>query len=178
MRNTGRVTIPTDESFVEGTKEIMQKWGADAVRDCDGTRLPENAKELGKVYNTYFIVRGDNAWARLHPEEAQRIFLLSERVLAVGNSVTIPFMTGFLHDQFDPDYTNIERWQVYDRTTGECLPREAWNVNEKKHEVTILKAKRMHEYTISVTRLTKLWISAAVRGLRSRLTVRWAWANC
>ena len=50
MRNTGRVTIPTDESFVEGTKEIMQKWGADAVRDCDGTRLPENAKELGKVY--------------------------------------------------------------------------------------------------------------------------------
>ena len=92
--------------------------------------------------------------------------------------MTIPFMTGFLHDQFDPDYTNIERWQVYDRTTGECLPREAWNVNEKKHEVTILKAKRMHEYTISVTQLTKLWISAAVRGLRSKLTVRWAWANC
>ena len=60
MKSTGRVTIPTDESFVEGTKEIMQKWGADAVRDCDGTRLPTNAKELGKVYNTYFIVRGDN----------------------------------------------------------------------------------------------------------------------
>ena len=71
--------------------------------------LPANAKELGKVYNTYFIVRGDNAWARLHPEEAQRIFLLSERVLATQNSVTIPFMTGFLRDQFDPDYTNIER---------------------------------------------------------------------
>ena len=55
MKSTGRVTIPTDESFVEGTKEIMQKWGADAVRDCDGTRLPTNAKELGKVYNTYFL---------------------------------------------------------------------------------------------------------------------------
>ena len=109
MKSTGRVTIPTDESFVEGTKEIMKKWGADAVRDCDGTSLPANAKELGKVYNTYFIVRGDNAWARLHPEEAQRIFLLSERVLATQNSVTIPFMTGFLRDQFDPDYTNIER---------------------------------------------------------------------
>ena len=149
MKSIGRVTIPTDESFVEGTKEIMAKWGADAVRDCDGTRLPANAKELGKVYNTYFIVRGDNAWGRKHPEEAQRIFLLSERVLAVGNSVTIPFMTGFLRDQFDPDYTELERWQVYDRTTGECLPREAWNVNEKKHEITILKAKRMHEYTVS-----------------------------
>lgn len=149
MKSTGRVTIPTDESFVEWTKEIMQKWGADAVRDCDGTRLPTNAKELGKVYNTYFIVRGDNEWARLHPEEAQRIFLLSERVLATENSVKIPFMTGFLRDQFDPDYTEIERWQVYDRTTGELLPRAAWKANEKKHEVTVQNAKKMHEYTVS-----------------------------
>lgn len=39
----GRFTIPTDESFVEGTKAIAEKWGADAVRDCDGTRLPKNA---------------------------------------------------------------------------------------------------------------------------------------
>ena len=48
MKMKGRVTIPTDESFVEGTKVIAAKWGADAVRDCDGTRLPTNAKELGK----------------------------------------------------------------------------------------------------------------------------------
>ena len=73
--NKGRFTIPTDESFVEGTKIIAEKWGADAVRDCDGTKLPENASQFGKVYNTYFIVRGDNEWARLHPEEAQRILL-------------------------------------------------------------------------------------------------------
>ena len=37
----GRFTIPTDESFVEGTKAIAEKWGADAVRDCDGTHLPK-----------------------------------------------------------------------------------------------------------------------------------------
>jgi len=30
----GRVTIPTDESFVEGTKKIAELWGADAVRDA------------------------------------------------------------------------------------------------------------------------------------------------
>ena len=35
---------------ISKTKEIMKKWGADAVRDCDGTSLPANAKELGKVY--------------------------------------------------------------------------------------------------------------------------------
>ena len=44
LMKKGRFTIPTDESFVEGTKIIAKKWGADAVRDCDGTRLPENAK--------------------------------------------------------------------------------------------------------------------------------------
>ena len=66
--NNGRFTIPTDESFVEGTKIIAEKWGAHAVRDCDGTRLPENPGRFGKVYNTYFVVRGDNQWARKHPE--------------------------------------------------------------------------------------------------------------
>lgn len=60
----GRITIPTDENFVEGTKKIADLWGADAVRDCDGTHLPKNALEItDKVYNTYFVVRGDNAWA-------------------------------------------------------------------------------------------------------------------
>ena len=44
---------------MEGTREIVKLWGADAVRDCDGTELPKNVKELAeKVYNTYFVVRG------------------------------------------------------------------------------------------------------------------------
>ena len=38
----GRITIPTDENYVEGTKKIADLWGADAVRDCDGTHLPKN----------------------------------------------------------------------------------------------------------------------------------------
>lgn len=38
----GRVTISTDENYVEGTKKIAELWGADAVRDCDGTAQPEN----------------------------------------------------------------------------------------------------------------------------------------
>ena len=42
----GRVTIPTDENYVEGTKKIAELWGADAVRDCDGTHLPKNALEI------------------------------------------------------------------------------------------------------------------------------------
>ena len=145
----GRFTIPTDESFVEGTKAIAEKWGADAVRDCDGTRLPKNAGQFGKVYNTYFVVRGDNDWARKHPEEAQRIFLLSERKLAVGKTTEIEIMKGFLADEFSPDYTYIGLWQVYDRTTGEEVPRSDWQADEKSGVVTIENCKEFHEYTVT-----------------------------
>lgn len=145
----GRFTIPTDESFVEGTKEIAEKWGADAVRDCDGTRLPKNAGQFGKVYNTYFVVRGDNDWARKHPEEAQRIFLLSERKLAVGKATDIEIMKGFLADEFSPDYTYIGLWQVYDRTTGEEVSRSDWRADEKSGVVTIENCKEFHEYTVT-----------------------------
>ncbi len=48
----GRVTIPTDENYVEGTKKIADLWGADAVRDCDGTHLPKNALEIAEKYTT------------------------------------------------------------------------------------------------------------------------------
>ena len=48
----GRVTIPTDENYVEGTKKIAELWGADAVRDCDGTTLPKNALEIAERCTT------------------------------------------------------------------------------------------------------------------------------
>ena len=32
---TGRVTIPTDVDVVPETLELVKRWGADAIRDCD-----------------------------------------------------------------------------------------------------------------------------------------------
>lgn len=63
-------------------------------------------------------MRGDNEWARQHLEEAQRIFLLSNRNLATNETLEIEIMKGFLKDEFDPDYAYIGLWEVYDRTTG------------------------------------------------------------
>ena len=40
IKRTGRVTIPTDLDVVPETLEIMKRWGADAIRDCDGTDFP------------------------------------------------------------------------------------------------------------------------------------------
>ena len=58
---TGRVTIPTDMDVVPQTLEIMKRWGADAIRDCDGTDFPQQLRDTGaKVYATYYTTRKEN----------------------------------------------------------------------------------------------------------------------
>ena len=55
MKRTGRVTIPTNLDVVPETIEILKRWGADAIRDCDGTEFPEELTKVGaKIYSTYF----------------------------------------------------------------------------------------------------------------------------
>ena len=57
----GRVTIPTDVDVVPETLELVKRWGADAIRDCDGTDYPEELKNVdAKVYSTYYTTRKDN----------------------------------------------------------------------------------------------------------------------
>ena len=72
IRKTGRVTIPTDLDVVPETLEILKKWGADAIRDCDGTDFPQQLKDAdAKIYSTYYTTRKDNAWAKANPDEVQ-----------------------------------------------------------------------------------------------------------
>ncbi len=55
---TGRVTIPTNLDIVPETIELMKRWGADAIRDCDGTEFPRELVETGaKIYATYYTTR-------------------------------------------------------------------------------------------------------------------------
>ena len=52
----GRVTIPTNLDVVPETIELMKRWGADAIRDCDGTQFPEDLVKTGaKIYATYIL---------------------------------------------------------------------------------------------------------------------------
>ena len=147
-KNFGRVTIPTDENFVEGTRKIAALWGADAVRDCDGTAFPSNVGELAeKVYHTYFVVRGDNDWADAHPEEAHRAFLMSERVTAGEDSAVIEVMRGYFAEQIRPDWDHLELWEVYDRTAEQKT--EEWTADPDKGTVTVRETLPMHEYTVN-----------------------------
>ena len=146
----GRVTIPTDESFVEGTKKIAALWGADAVRDCDGTKLPENARELAdKVYETYFVTRGDVAWAKANPDELQHFFLMSGRKIATGATLKIFPAEGYFAQQVKPDFSAdaLRYWQVVDRTEGKVHTR--WKADEREGSVLVEDAEPYHEYTLS-----------------------------
>ena len=42
MTSTGRFTLPSEENFAEKTKELAELWGADAIRNSDGTHLDES----------------------------------------------------------------------------------------------------------------------------------------
>ena len=53
-KTKGRVTLPSEAGFLEETKEMLSRWGADALRDSDGTKLDPKIKELdAKIYTTY-----------------------------------------------------------------------------------------------------------------------------
>lgn len=61
-KQTGRLTLPTDADIVEETIRLKNLLGADALRDCDGTEMPDALlNEPVKKYATYYTTRKDNA---------------------------------------------------------------------------------------------------------------------
>ena len=54
---TGRVTIPTDVDVVSETLELVKRWGADAIRDCDGTDYPEELRNVDARFIRLIIQR-------------------------------------------------------------------------------------------------------------------------
>ena len=89
----GRVTIPTDLDVVPQTLEMLDKWGADAIRDCDGTEFPEKLKNTGaKIYATYYTTRKDNKWAKENPDEIQQMYIMTSFHTAVSDTLEIHLM--------------------------------------------------------------------------------------
>ena len=149
LRKTGRVTIPTDLDVVPETLEILKKWGADAIRDCDGTDFPQQLKDAdAKIYSTYYTTRKDNAWAKANPDEVQQCYIMTGFYTAPGDTVTIPLMKGISPElmQVNTNDDIIRWWEVMDRTTGQPVPPEQWSYADGS--VTV-QAVPFHEYTVS-----------------------------
>ena len=148
----GRVTIPTDVDVVPETLELLKRWGADAIRDCDGTDYPEELKNVdAKVYSTYYTTRKDNAWAKANPDEIQQMYIMTPFYTAVSDTISIHLMNHLYPDMLKVnDHDDITRWwEVIDRTTGEVLSSSEWSYDSATGDVTIHNAKEFHDYTVS-----------------------------
>ncbi len=151
-KSKGRVTIPTDVDVVPQTIELVEKWGADAIRDCDGTDYPAELRDVdAKVYSTYYTTRKDNDWANAHPEEVQQMYIMTAFHNAVEPELQIHLMDHLYPDMLKVNsHDDVKRWwEVIDRTTGEVVPVSDWSYSEETGDVTIHNAKQFHDYTVS-----------------------------
>ena len=149
-KSRGRVTIPTNLDVVPETIDIMKRWGADAIRDCDGTEFPTELTKVGaKIYSTYYTTRKDNAWAKQNPDEVQQCYIMTGFHTATGEALSIPLMQGVspelmqVNERDDP----ARWWEVIDRTAGEPLPAQAWHYENGR--VVIPAPEAYHDYTVS-----------------------------
>ena len=151
-KKKGRVTIPTNLDVVPETIEILNRWGADAIRDCDGTEFPEELTKVGaKIYSTYYTTRKDNEWAKANPDEVQQCYIMTGFHTAVDTTLCIPLMKGISKElmQVNTNDDITRWWEVIDRSADEVISPEKWMYNEETGCVEIQEAELFHEYTVS-----------------------------
>ncbi len=150
-KKKGLFTLPSQEGHLEDTKKLLERFGADAIRDSDGTKLPDEIKDLpAQIYTTYFVARGYNEFAKKHMDLTQRMYLSSTFTLAKSDELKIDIMDGYFKDQVEPDYKHDPKqwWEVIDRTTGEVVDLDKWSYSEDNF-VTVKNAKKYHEYSVN-----------------------------
>lgn len=146
----GSFTIPGEAGYEDLTLSLAKTWGADCVRDCDGTKLSEQILNSGmQVYSTICIIREHNDFAALHPGCQQQVFLESKRMLCTSNQVHLPLMEGYFTGQFQVDDTpqSLRYWQVFDRTSQKEVPLSCWEYDAATQTVAVTGACAFHEYS-------------------------------
>jgi beta-D-galactosyl-(1->4)-L-rhamnose phosphorylase len=148
--------MPGEVGCEDRVLELARLWGADALRDSDGTELPEKIKGAGyPIYSTVCLIRGDNQFAKANRDKLQQILLISKPVTAEGENegetVVIELLDSFPREVYEVDASPESRrhWQAFDRTAQQELPREQWQFSPEGGTVEISGAKRWHRYTIT-----------------------------
>jgi beta-D-galactosyl-(1->4)-L-rhamnose phosphorylase len=150
--NKGDFTLPGEAGYEDLTLELAEKWGADAIRDSDGTVLSDKITAAGfDIYSTICLIRCDNNWAKANQGKLQQNYLMSYPVVAESDTVQINLLDGYFREQFRVNINDDPKtwWQVFDRTTGEEVPAVRWSLDSAKGIVTIKKAEKWHKYTVN-----------------------------
>lgn len=157
-KRTGSFTLPGESGYEELTLKLAKKWGADVIRDSDGTVLSDEIINAGYgIYSTICIIRDHNQWAAQNTDKLQQSFLMTNPVVAKEKEGTlsveleIPLMKDFFEEQFcinDSD-ASLKYWQVYDRTSNEEISRDKWCYNKTTASVLLKEVTPWHKYTVS-----------------------------
>ena len=146
----GGFTLPGEAGYEKLTLELARKWGADVIRDSDGTKLSSEIVDAGyRIYSTICIIRQHNTFAAEHPDTQQQTFLYSQPVTATGAELLVRPIEGYFDQQFELNDSAdaMPYWQVWDRTANTLVPAEQWHYQDGT--VRISGCTPWHEYSVS-----------------------------
>ena len=159
MKKRGDFTLPGEAGYEALTLKLAEKWGADVIRDSDGTKLSDEITDSGyDIYSTICLIRSDYEWANANRDKLQQNFLMSFPIIAQEEKLIISPLEGYFKEQFILNTVDApeEFWQVFDRTTGEEVPLAQWEFDDITQTVKIKQAKKWHEYTVNFLAI-RLW---------------------
>lgn len=151
-KQKGGFTLPGESGYEALTLKMAEKWGADVIRDSDGTVLSDEIVHAGYgIYSTICIIRDHNEWARKNQDKLQQTFLCTPAVVAEGSEVTISLMESFFAEQFriNDSERAFKYWEVYDRTSNEKVDASKWSYHKEEGTVTLKGITPFHKYTVS-----------------------------
>ena len=149
---TGSFTLPGEAGFEKLTLDLAKKWGADTIRDSDGTQLsPEIIQSGYDIYSTVCLVRSVQPWARENLVKLQQNFLMSFPLVADKPALVIKLLDGYFTEQFAVNFQDDPKkwWQVFDRTTGVEVAKKQWSLDANRGTVKIVGAVPGHKYTVN-----------------------------
>ena len=151
-KKKGCFTLPGEAGYEKLTLEMAEKWGADVIRDSDGTVLSDEILDAGYgIYSTICIIRDHNEWAKKNQDKLQQCFLMTAPCTAAEGPLSIRLMDGFFEEQFRVNDSEAAKayWQVYDRTTDTPLDAKDWSYDAESGSVSIASPTPFHSYTVS-----------------------------
>ena len=153
MKNEkGGFTLPGESGYEKLTLEMAEKWGADVIRDSDGTVLSDEITNSGYgIYSTICIIRDHNEWAKKNMDKLQQTFLCTPAKVAEGDTVTFTLMESFFAEQFliNDSERAMKYWEVYDRTNNTKVDTAKWSYDKVSGSVTVTGIVPFHKYTVS-----------------------------
>ncbi|MCC8044696.1 MAG: 1,3-beta-galactosyl-N-acetylhexosamine phosphorylase [Clostridiales bacterium] len=174
----GGFTLPGESGYEQLTLKMAEKWGADVIRDSDGTVLSDEIVHAGYgIYSTICIIRDHNEWAKDNQDKLQQTFLCTppavavpqddektvsgagicgadfsdETAAAAEGSLTIRLLDSFFAEQFriNDCASAMKYWEVYDRTSNQKIDRDRWTYDREDGSVTLRDVTPFHKYTVS-----------------------------